>query len=291
MATERFEGHPSADIFQRANFVARPGFPADYEHRGSLTEKAREFGLSQRDVESLRKVVGMVQCLGNSYAKGGLSTGFAYGNGGQIVTTAHSLYDKETGRLSTPCFFRLNQFPEARVELDLTEGGYQFLHKSGVRGAGTDLAFVRLKGRIPVVRTIPTTYTPDFQSLPVKPLDKLFVVSALDSRLKKRIGAGELVAQQCEAMDVFGEDDVSATYVFGNCTVEKGSSGAVGFVRNEHGKFDARVVITRTGDRKYDYTPFDIKTSSSFGLGIDGAVASQMREFEAWPRSKGALRY
>jgi hypothetical protein len=92
-------------------------------------------------------------------------------------------------------------------------------------------------------------------------------------------------------MDVFGEDKVSATYIFGNCTVEKGSSGSVGFARDEQGKFVARVVITRTGDEKYDYTPFDIKTSHSFGLGIDGAVANQMREFEAWLGSRGSLRY
>src|SRR6476620_6687003 len=74
------------DRIARIELIAQNGAPAAQQAadpRGSLTEKGPALGLSAAEIQHVKQATGFFLC------KEGQGTGALYGNGAQLVTSAH----------------------------------------------------------------------------------------------------------------------------------------------------------------------------------------------------------
>ena len=252
------------------------------DKRGPLFTKGPQLPgdlkLSLQDMQQINDAVGFLDCGDEMIGTYALSSVTVYGNGGQLVTTWHSIMRRQTGAFRKPCWLRVNDRSRlTEVELDLDHAAVHRIPSPTGEFDGA-LALIRLKKRMAVGLPLDESGTPF-------PVGTRFVQVAavqLDQTRSSFIGVPnrEPAVQTCAR----GIDRRRGSELLTDCSMtEEGSGGAVGLVRVD-GRLSIKAIFTRTGSASADGKPFNVGTepaSYSEGVELTADVVKQMKNFEA----------
>ena len=234
------------------------------DDRGSLLDLGPGLGLSPAEIARIRQVSGYVGCFLPSPSIG---TGALFLTNRQVLTAAHIFFEPTGGKRSH-CFFK-SQAPGAkRIDLAVEAGEARFGAAHPKAGSNNDYAIVRLVTPVAGAEPFPVDPTP------VKPGDRLIVVSAHPADMEREVDNAIPVVQPCTVRRVPKSTGATSFYRT-DCDATGASSGGMHLARVGTRLVYRGITIT-TGpwrDAGLQGAAYDEKQGSvTTALGTDAAI-------------------
>ena len=246
------------------------------DDRDSLVVIGPSLGLSDGEIERIRKVSGYVGCFRPTPS---LGSGALFLSNQQILTAGHIFFDPASGKMRSHCFFK-NQDRDP-VKIDLVPQAGQFGATPPKPGSNYDFAIVPLAE--PIEGAEPFAVAPDD---PVKADDPLIVITAHPAGMEKEVPNEVPVAQGCRVRRVPVSTSITSFYR-SDCDASGSSSGGMNLSR-VNGELVFRGVTITTGlwrEPSMVGAPYDEKRGSvTTSLGTDEAILDAGRKLEVESR-------
>ncbi|MGQ7792676.1 trypsin-like serine peptidase [Faunimonas sp. B44] len=250
---------PWPGLLHRANIID------GRDDRDSLLVLAPSLGLSQQEVERIRRVSGYVGCLSPSPSVG---SGALYLTNRQVLTAGHIFFEP-SGRKRSKCFFRNQAADWMMIDLLLDPANARFGASPPKPGSNDDWAVVRLAEPIPGAEPFPVADAP-----PVAAGDRLIVVTAHPAGMEKEVDKAVPVTQGCSIRRA-PISSAATSFYRTDCDASGSSSGGMHLARVD-GRLVFRGMTITTGPWREDRfrgAPYDERTGSvTTALGTDAAV-------------------
>ncbi|MCP4382558.1 MAG: trypsin-like peptidase domain-containing protein [Hyphomicrobiales bacterium] len=240
------------------------------DDRDSLLVQGPALGLSEDEIERIRKVSGYVGCF---LPTPSLGSGALFLANSQILTAGHVFFDPETGVRRSSCFFKNQDEPFVKIDLIPEEGRFGAVPPKP--GSNYDFAVVPLVSPIDGVEPFPVA-----NDIPIQAGDGLIVVTAHPAGMEKQVPNDVPVVQPCAVRRVPVSSSITS-FFRSDCDASGSSSGGMNLSR-VNGELVYRGVTITTGlwrDPDLHGAPYNEERGSvTTALGTDAAILEAARE-------------
>ena len=192
------------------------------DNRSLISKSGKQLGLSDKEIEQLREITGVMVCPGPN-GKGFATSATLEGNGDRILTAAHGLNQNAAKSIQfDKCYFKNESVPPKIALLSLNSDHLPDakFNARWPQDETADYTIIKLQKSIAIKNPFPF----DFTGRILKPEDRLIVVSGAQKGFDNGQGS-EPIIQQCHAPNTIS---VSTTLYSTDCAGFHQGSGSIG---------------------------------------------------------------